>query len=53
ARRAAREVLDRLAPLAVRTAGGTTDDEQVLSASFLLRSADEARFREAVAERAR
>ncbi|MEU9216621.1 GvpL/GvpF family gas vesicle protein [Streptomyces sp. NPDC048376] len=53
ARRAAREVLDHLAPLAVRTVGGTTDDEQVLSASFLLRSADEARFREAVAERAR
>ncbi|MET7323731.1 GvpL/GvpF family gas vesicle protein [Streptomyces sp. NPDC005549] len=53
ARRAAREVVDRLAPLAVRTVQGTTDDEQVLSASFLLRSADEARFREAVAARAR
>lgn len=53
ARRAAREVVDRLAPLAVRTAGGTTDDEQVLSTSFLLRSADETRFREAVAALAR
>ncbi|MEV6881654.1 MULTISPECIES: GvpL/GvpF family gas vesicle protein [unclassified Streptomyces] len=53
ARRAAREVVDRLAPLAVRTVQGTTDDEQVLSASFLVRSGDEARFREAVAERAR
>ncbi|MFE2439191.1 GvpL/GvpF family gas vesicle protein [Streptomyces sp. NPDC059409] len=53
ARRAAREVVDLLAPLAVRTVQGTTDDEQVLSASFLLRSADETRFREAVAERAR
>ncbi|MET9191172.1 GvpL/GvpF family gas vesicle protein [Streptomyces tendae] len=53
ARRAAREVVDRLAPLAVRTVRGTTDDEQVLSASFLLRSADETRFREAVAARAR
>ncbi|MFE5599120.1 GvpL/GvpF family gas vesicle protein [Streptomyces coelicoflavus] len=53
ARRTAREVVDRLAPLAVRTVQGATDDEQVLSASFLLRSADEARFREAVAERSR
>ncbi|CAM5442827.1 GvpL/GvpF family gas vesicle protein OS=Streptomyces tendae OX=1932 GN=GUR47_05175 PE=3 SV=1 [Streptomyces tendae] len=53
ARRAAREVVDQLAPLAVRTVRGTTDDEQVLSASFLLRAADEARFREAVAARAR
>ncbi|MGW5087113.1 GvpL/GvpF family gas vesicle protein [Streptomyces coelicoflavus] len=53
ARRAAREVVDRLAPLAVRTVQGATDDEQVLSASFLLRSADETRFREAVAERSR
>ncbi|AZM73813.1 GvpL/GvpF family gas vesicle protein [Streptomyces sp. KPB2] len=53
ARRAAREVVDLLAPLAVRTVQGATDDEQVLSASFLLRSADETRFREAVAERAR
>ncbi|MFC8739808.1 GvpL/GvpF family gas vesicle protein [Streptomyces sp. NPDC057176] len=53
ARRAAREVVDLLAPLAVRTVQGATYDEQVLSASFLLRSADETRFREAVAERAR
>ena len=53
ARRAAREVVDRLAPLAVRTVQGATDDEQVLSASFLLRSADEPRFREAVAALAR
>ncbi|WP_055469890.1 GvpL/GvpF family gas vesicle protein [Streptomyces ardesiacus] len=53
ARRAAREVVDRLAPLAERTVQGTTDDEQVLSASFLVRSEDEGRFREAVAERAR
>ncbi|MFD4260139.1 GvpL/GvpF family gas vesicle protein [Streptomyces sp. NPDC058534] len=48
ARRAAREILDRLTPLAVRTTGGTTDGEQVLSASFLLRAGDERRFREAV-----
>jgi hypothetical protein len=48
ARRAAQEVLDHLTPLAVRTVGGPTDDEQVLSASFLLRSADEPRFRQAV-----
>ncbi|MEU9594269.1 GvpL/GvpF family gas vesicle protein [Streptomyces sp. NPDC048219] len=48
ARRTAREVLDRLAPLAVRTVGGTTDDEQVLSVSFLLRAADVPRFRQAV-----
>ncbi|MFJ8146476.1 GvpL/GvpF family gas vesicle protein [Streptomyces sp. NPDC096048] len=48
ARRAAREVLDHLTPLAVRTVQGVTDDEQVLSASFLLRSADERRFRQAV-----
>ncbi|AQS65981.1 GvpL/GvpF family gas vesicle protein [Streptomyces pactum] len=53
ARRAAREVLDHLTPLAVRTVRGTTDDEQVLSASFLLRSADERRFRQAVEARAR
>ncbi|MEU6547196.1 GvpL/GvpF family gas vesicle protein [Streptomyces sp. NPDC046859] len=53
ARGAAREVLDRLTPLAVRTAPGPVDDEQVLSTSFLLRAADEERFREAVAERAR
>ncbi|MET9256366.1 GvpL/GvpF family gas vesicle protein [Streptomyces sp. NPDC003717] len=53
ARRAAREVLTDLAPLAVRTVLGTTDDEQVLSASFLLRSADEEPFRRAVAARAR
>ncbi|MFJ8191897.1 GvpL/GvpF family gas vesicle protein [Streptomyces sp. NPDC096094] len=48
ARRAAREVLDHLTPLAARTVQGVTDDEQVLSASFLLRSADERRFRQAV-----
>ncbi|CAL9277745.1 MULTISPECIES: GvpL/GvpF family gas vesicle protein [Streptomyces] len=48
ARRAAREVLDRLTPLAVRTAPGRTDDEQVLSVSFLLRSTDERRFRREV-----
>ncbi|MEV5810764.1 GvpL/GvpF family gas vesicle protein [Streptomyces mutabilis] len=48
ARRAAREVLDRLTPLAVRTVRGRTDDEQVLSASFLLRAADEGRFRQEV-----
>ncbi|MFB6553911.1 GvpL/GvpF family gas vesicle protein [Streptomyces sp. NPDC056405] len=53
ARRAAREVLDHLTPLAVRTVQGATDDEQVLSASFLLRSADERRFRQAVDVRAR
>ncbi|MBZ6080924.1 GvpL/GvpF family gas vesicle protein [Streptomyces olivaceus] len=53
ARRAARGVLDHLTPLAVRTVPGTTDDEQVLSASFLLRAADERRFREAVDARAR
>ncbi|MFI8946390.1 GvpL/GvpF family gas vesicle protein [Streptomyces sp. NPDC053750] len=53
ARRAAREVLDHLSPLAVRTVRGPTDDDQVLSASFLLRSADEARFRQAVDARAR
>ncbi|MFC7817189.1 GvpL/GvpF family gas vesicle protein [Streptomyces sp. NPDC057367] len=48
ARRAAREALDRLTPLAVRTVPGRTDDEQVLSVSFLLRSADERRFRQEV-----
>ncbi|MFJ7768569.1 GvpL/GvpF family gas vesicle protein [Streptomyces sp. NPDC097107] len=53
ARRAAGEVLDHLTPLAVRTVRGTTDDEQVLSASFLLRSTDERRFRQAVDVRAR
>jgi len=52
ARRAAREVLARLAPLAVRTAQGAVDDEQVLSTSFLVRSADEERFRQAVAAQA-
>ncbi|MFG2791113.1 GvpL/GvpF family gas vesicle protein [Streptomyces sp. NPDC048419] len=53
ARRAAREVLACLAPLAVRTAQGPVDDEQVLSTSFLLRSADEPRFRQALTDRAR
>ncbi|MGQ4419348.1 GvpL/GvpF family gas vesicle protein [Streptomyces sp. SAS_269] len=53
ARRAAQEVLSRLAPLAVRTAQGPLDDELVLSASFLLRSADEERFRQAAAAQAR
>ncbi|MGC9405833.1 GvpL/GvpF family gas vesicle protein [Streptomyces sp. DZ1-3] len=48
ARRAAREVLDRLTPLAVRAAGGTTDEQQVLSTSFLVRAEDEGRFRKAV-----
>ncbi|MFH8974466.1 GvpL/GvpF family gas vesicle protein [Streptomyces sp. NPDC017890] len=52
ARRAARDVLDRLTPLAVRTVQGPTDDECVLSASFLLRSTDERRFRQAVEARA-
>lgn len=53
ARHAAREVLARLVPLAVRTAQGPVDDEQVLSTSFLLRSADERGFRRAVAAQAR
>ena len=53
ARGAAREVLALLSPLAVRTAQGPVDDEQVLSTSFLVRAADEQRFREAVTERAR
>jgi hypothetical protein len=53
ARRAAREVLARLAPLAVRTARGPVDDEQVLSTSFLVRSADEPRFRQELNDRAR
>jgi hypothetical protein len=53
ARGAAREVLALLSPLAVRTAQGQVDDEQVLSTSFLVRAADEQRFREAVTERAR
>ncbi|MDT0614951.1 GvpL/GvpF family gas vesicle protein [Streptomyces lancefieldiae] len=53
ARRAAREVLDHLTPIALRTVRGPTDDDQVLSASFLLRSADERRFRRAVTARAR
>ncbi|CAL9388725.1 GvpL/GvpF family gas vesicle protein [Streptomyces sp. enrichment culture] len=52
ARRAARDVLARLTPFAERTVHGTTDDEQVLSTSFLLPAAEEARFREAVAEAA-
>ncbi|MBC7271915.1 MAG: GvpL/GvpF family gas vesicle protein [Streptomyces sp.] len=53
ARRAAQQVLTRLAPLAVRTAGGEVDDDRVLSMSFLLRAADEQRFRDAVADQAR
>ncbi|MFC9547757.1 GvpL/GvpF family gas vesicle protein [Streptomyces sp. NPDC014603] len=53
ARRAARDVLAHLTPFAERTVHGPTDDEQVLSTSFLLPAADEARFREAVAARAR
>jgi hypothetical protein len=53
ARRAAREILARLTPLAVRTAEGPLDDERVLSTSFLLRAADERRFRREVAARAR
>lgn len=53
ARRAAQEVLNHLTPLAVRTAQGPLDEEQVLSSSFLVRSADERRFRQAVAARSR
>ncbi|MGX1129186.1 hypothetical protein RKD49_001376 [Streptomyces glaucescens] len=53
ARRAARQVLARLTPLARRTAAGRVDDDQVLSTSFLLRAADERRFRDAVADQAR
>ncbi|MFB6846487.1 GvpL/GvpF family gas vesicle protein [Streptomyces sp. NPDC056373] len=53
ARDAARTVLARLTPLAVRTAPGPVDDEQVLSTSFLVRSADEQRFRQAVTAQAR
>ncbi|MGP2436263.1 GvpL/GvpF family gas vesicle protein [Streptomyces sp. JW3] len=53
ARRAARDVLDRLTPLAVRTAPGPLDDERVLSTSFLVRAADEPRFRREAAARAR
>ena len=53
ARGAAREVLARLVPLAVRTAQGPVDDEQELSTSYLVRSADEQRFRQAVAAQAR
>ena len=52
ARGAAREVLARLVPLAVRTAQGPVDDERVLSTSFLVRADDEQRFRDAVTERA-
>ncbi|MEV0600424.1 GvpL/GvpF family gas vesicle protein [Streptomyces sp. NPDC050315] len=52
ARRAAQEVLAHLTPLAVRTAQGPLDDEQVLSTSFLVRATDERRFRQAVAARA-
>ncbi|MEU1037940.1 GvpL/GvpF family gas vesicle protein [Streptomyces sp. NPDC005551] len=50
AERAARETLARLAPFAERTVQGALDDTHVLSTSFLLRAADEKRFREAVAE---
>ncbi|MER6349156.1 GvpL/GvpF family gas vesicle protein [Streptomyces sp. NPDC001595] len=53
ARRAAQRVLARLTPLAVRTAAGQVDDDHVLSMSFLLRAADERRFREAVGDQAR
>ncbi|MFJ4535277.1 GvpL/GvpF family gas vesicle protein [Streptomyces tibetensis] len=53
ARDAARTVLARLTPIAVRTAQGPVDDEQVLSTSFLVRSADEQRFRQAVTAQAR
>ncbi|MGW5174286.1 GvpL/GvpF family gas vesicle protein [Streptomyces sp. NPDC004082] len=52
AQRAAGEVLARLAPFAERTVQGTLGDTHVLSTSFLLRAADEKRFREAVAEQA-
>lgn len=53
ARRAAREVLARLTPLAVRTADGPLDDGRVLSTSFLVRADDEPGFRREVAARAR
>ncbi|MEU4039852.1 GvpL/GvpF family gas vesicle protein [Streptomyces collinus] len=53
ARRAAHEVLAGLTPLAVRVAEGPVDDEQVLSASFLLRAGDEELFRQTLAAQAR
>jgi hypothetical protein len=53
ARGAARAVLAGLAPLAVRVVEGPVDDERALSASFLLRTRDEARFRQALAAQAR
>ncbi|MFD8152325.1 GvpL/GvpF family gas vesicle protein [Streptomyces sp. NPDC059720] len=53
ARGAARAVLAGLTPLAVRTVQGPVDEEQVLSMSFLVRCADEERFRQAVAAQAR
>ncbi|WP_448315959.1 GvpL/GvpF family gas vesicle protein [Streptomyces sp. CO7] len=53
ARHAAREVLDRLSPLARRTARGEVDDTVVLSASFLVPAEAERRFRKAVEEQAR
>ncbi|MEU3556620.1 GvpL/GvpF family gas vesicle protein [Streptomyces fragilis] len=53
ARLAAREVLDRLTPLARRTARGEVDDTVVLSASFLVPAEAEQRFRRAVEEQAR
>lgn len=53
ARVAAHEVLVSLTPLAVRVVRGPLDEDRVLSASFLLRSGDEQRFRQAVAALAR
>lgn len=53
ARRAAHEVLAGLTPLAVRVAHGPLDEDRVLSASFLLRSDEEQRFRQTVAALAR
>jgi hypothetical protein len=53
ARRAAREVLSRLAPLARRTAQGTVDGSLVLSTSFLLPAAGEKKFRAVLAGQVR
>jgi hypothetical protein len=52
ARRAAREVSARLAPLARRTAQGEVDDTVVLSTSFLVPADAEQRFRRTVEEQA-
>lgn len=53
ARRAADDVLAELTSLARRTAQGTVDGTQVLSASFLVRNEDQTRFRDAVERGAR